>query len=104
MNFVRSINDREGKIPRAISGALNRFFGKHPLCAEGCIIRESYLSNPVTLIVESSILYDFLQGEYGWDVHTEFYRAFEGTGYRPEMINACVVGFYKDWRMNEKGN
>lgn len=93
MNFVKSINDNQCKIPRALSGALNRFFAKQPECVEGCVVK---MSDVPMLIVECSILYDFLQGEYGWAIHTEFYNSFRGTGYHPEMINACVVGFYKD--------
>lgn len=98
IDYVEQINDRCDLIPAKLKKALNSFFNSVEGSAEGCIIRTNWndYSASVVLIIESSIMYDYLQGEYGWSVHTKFYNAFSGTGYHPEMINSCVVGFYKD--------
>lgn len=86
----------DSKIPRKFRKALDAFFSRHPELAEGCVLRSPWDGAPIALIIESSTLYDHLQGEYGWDVHTDFHNAFKGTGYFPEMMNSCTVGFYKD--------
>ena len=64
------------------------------------------------LIIESSSLYQELN--YGcsdgvidlfesmgtpinmWQVHSDFFDAFSKTGFCAEMMNSCVVGFYKN--------
>jgi hypothetical protein len=95
-DLVKTINDFEVKLPAKLKKALNKFFNEVD-CAEGCTIRGGWDYNaPYALIIESSSLYHYLQGEYGWDVHTKFYNAFKGTGYHPDMLDSCTVGFYKD--------
>jgi hypothetical protein len=98
MNVVDNagFNDQRVSVNRQLKAALNRFFTKHPSYAEGCVIRKDFDGAPYALVVESSMLYDALQGEYGWSIHTAFYNSFNDTGFHPEMMNACVVGFYKD--------
>lgn len=98
VDHVSACNVNFHKIPAKLKKSLNNFFNEVD-CAEGCgLYKGSDLeySAPFVLIIEDSILYDYLSGEYGWSVHTKFYDAFEGTGFRPEMINSCAVGFYKD--------
>lgn len=96
IDYVESINDRDGKIPAKLKKALNKFFKNVEGAVDGCIIRTNWDGAPVALIIESSDMYSYLSGEYGWSVHTKFYNSFKGTGYSPEMMNSCVVGFYKD--------
>lgn len=98
INFVSKMNDRNAKVPAKLKIALNKFFNEVD-CAEGCIIRDTKEhgeKGSIVLIIESSILYSFLEGEYGWSVHTKFYNSFDDCGYNPEMINSCIVGFFKD--------
>jgi hypothetical protein len=95
-DFVATINDHQVKVPAKLKKALNTFFARVD-CVEGCLIRKDWDHHaPYALIIESSTLYHYLEGEYGWDVHTIFYNSFKNTGYHPEMLNSCVVGFYKD--------
>lgn len=97
-DFVAQINDRGAKVPAKLKTALNKFFNDVD-CAEGCILRsgkEQGETADIVLIIESSDLFSYLTGEYGWSVHTKFMNAFTNTGYCMEMLNSCVVGFYKD--------
>ena len=96
MNYVDEINDFNDPINNKLKGALNKFFKKYPSAVEGCILRKDWDGAPYALIIESSSLYHYLQGEYGWEAHTTFHNIFVGTGWFPEMMNSCVVGFYKD--------
>jgi len=97
-DFVKEMDDQGGRFPAKLRKALNDFFSKHPEQAEGCIARVKWDGNgDVCLIIESSQLYDELNGYgFSWDVHTAFYDSFNGCGYHPEMVNSCIVGFYKD--------
>lgn len=95
IDYVEQINDQGGKVPAKLKKALNKFFADVD-CVDGCVIRVDWDDRPISLIIESSDLYSYLSGEYGWEVHTKFHNAFDGTGYFPEMVNSCVVGFYKD--------
>jgi len=101
IDFVSTMNDRDVKIPAKLKKALNQFFNKTQTAAEGCIIRDGkshgYPHAKIVLIIESSDLYHYLQGEFGWEIHTRFYEMVsEKTtgGYQPEMINSCEIGFY----------
>lgn len=97
MNYANQMNDQGTVTPRGVSAALNKFFRKHPEMAEGCIIRNEWDGCRCMLIIESSQLYYELNGyASNWDAHTDFYEAFEGSGWFPEPINSCQVGFYKD--------
>jgi len=96
MNYVNQINDQRTVTPRAVSSCFNKFFKKHPDLVDGCIIRNDWDSYKCMLIIESSDLYHYMQGSYGWEIHADFYNAFEGSGWYPEMINSCQIGFYKD--------
>lgn len=96
-NFVNKMNDQGTVTPRKVSATLNAFFKKYPDYADGCIIRNDWDGYKCMLIIESSLMYSALMGEYGWGVHDDFYTSFEGTGWHPEMINSCQVGFYKDY-------
>lgn len=96
MKATDIINDQSVTINPKLKTALNRFFKEYDSCLEFCILRKDWDGAPYALIIEESDLYYHLQGEYGWTIHTAFHEAFKGTGYHPEMINSCVVGFYKD--------
>ncbi len=96
MSAVDTINEDKEPINRKLKAALNKFFKQYPNSVEGCILKKDWERADYALIIESSDLYHYLQGEYGWDVHTAFHNAFDGTGFFPEMQNSCVVGFYKD--------
>jgi hypothetical protein len=95
IDYVEKMMDQGGKVPAKLKKALNKFFSEVD-CSEGCIIRVNWDGHPICLIFESSDLYSYLSGEFGWGVHTKFHDAFAGTGYYPEMVNSCVVSFYKD--------
>lgn len=94
MDFVSQINDQNARINPSLKKALNKFF-KEVDCVEGCILRRDWDGRPYTLIIESSYLYDYLSGEFGWSIHDKFFKSFEKCDYSPEMVNSCVVGFYK---------
>ena len=96
IDYVEQMNDWGGKVPTKLKKALNKFFNEVEGAAEGCVIRVDWDGAPVALIIESSPMYHYLEGYYGWSIHTKFHNAFGGTGYHPEMMNSCVVGFYKD--------
>jgi hypothetical protein len=95
MDFTKAMNDQRSPINPKLKKALNKFFSEVD-CASGCILRKDWEGADYALIIEESDLYYHLQGEYGWNVHTAFHKAFDGTGFFPEMQNSCVVGFYKD--------
>jgi hypothetical protein len=96
IDYVEQINDHGSRIPAKLKKALNKFFKAHEECVEGCNIRANWDGAPIALIIESSYLYNYLSGEYGWSVHTDFHKAFKNTGYFPESMNSCVIGFYKN--------
>lgn len=110
-DFVQNINTKNAKIPAKLKSALNKFFKKNEFIADGCILLKDFDRAPFALVIESSALYEELNYGGGdwiydaralglkvepWGVHTEFHNAFKNSGYAPEMINSCVVGFYKD--------
>jgi len=112
IDYVEKINDHREPINRSLKSKLNKFFKQFPHLVEGCILRKNFDRASYALILEGSDLYNELNdgiGEYAyamfeqngtkpntWAVHTAFHNAFNGSGYFPEMINSCVVGFYKD--------
>ena len=96
IDFVKQINDHNSPINPKLKKALNDFFNEFYLCVEGCILRRDWEGADYALIIESSNLYSYLSGEYGWNVHTAFHEAFDKSGFFPENINSCVVGFYKN--------
>lgn len=99
IDYIKSINDLDVKFPsktKKLITALNKFFNQYPLLVDGCLIRSNWDDVDIALIIESSTLYHYLQGEYGWEMHTKFYNSFDNTGYHPDPINDCVIGFYKD--------
>lgn len=93
---VDKMNDWGSTINGKLKTALNRFFKLYPDTAEGCVIRKDWDGYKYMLIIEESSLYYHLQGEYGWDIHTAFYNAFDNTGWHFEMVNSCQIAFYKD--------
>lgn len=93
--LIDTINDQGTPINRQLKSALNTFFNRHPDCLEGCIFRRNWEGADYALIIESSDLYSYLSGEFGWAVHTDFYETFDGTNFSVEKINSCVIGFYK---------
>lgn len=96
MDAVKIMNDQMSKINPKLKKALNKFFTEYEDCIEGCIIRKDFDGADYSLIIESSNLYRYLSGEYGWSIHTKFYEAFDGSGYFAEAKNSCVINFYKE--------
>ena len=95
-DFVAEINDFDATINGKLKTKLNSFFNKNPEYAEGCILRKDWDGAPYALIIESSMLYSALSGEFGWNTHTKFYDTFIASGWIAEPMNSCVIGFYKD--------
>lgn len=106
-DYVAEMNDKNIKVPKKLREILNKFFsdvdytggdkdfGYH----KDCVIRggdHEETGAVLCLIIESSIMYHAMQGEYGWEVHTKFHEAFVGSGYSFEMANSCVICFYED--------
>ena len=98
IDLVSNANFKCKKITPTLKKTLNSFFNQVD-CIEGCdLYKGSDLdyNAPYVLIIEESILYNYLAGEYGWDVHTKFYDAFKGSSWHAEPINSCVIGFYRN--------
>lgn len=99
IDYLTGINDWRVKVPAKLGKALNKYFSKWEYAADGCKLREgSHVGSaaPLCLIIEESSMYHYMQGEYGWEAHTDWHNAFNGTGWHPEMQNSCVICFYKD--------
>lgn len=99
-DHVKAMSQQYGaKVPAKLKSALNHFFNLHDEVVDGLIFQPGYMQGsnaPVVLIIESSFLYDYLQGDYGWAMHTAWHNQFDGSGYYPEMINSCQIAFYKE--------
>jgi hypothetical protein len=93
--LIDSINDQGCNINPKLKSALNNFFNRHPECLEGCIFRKDWEGADYALIIESSDLYSYMSGEFGWEVHTDFYETFNHSNFSVEKMNSCVIGFYK---------
>lgn len=95
IDFVEEMNDQSAKIDAKLKKTLNAFFQRHPDLARECILRRDWDGAPYALIFEGSDLYYHMQGEYGWDIHTDFNNSFDNTDFYPELQNSCTAGFYK---------
>jgi hypothetical protein len=110
--LIETINYEGEPINRKLSAAINKFFKNHKYMLEGCVWKKNFNGADYALIIESSNLYEELNYGYSdgaiyafeelgipikaWEVHTKFHEAFRNCGFHPEMMNSCVVGFYKD--------
>lgn len=94
-DYIKMISDFP--VNRKLKSALNKFFNKYDYMLDECIFRKNWEGANYALIIEGSSLFHHLNGYSGsWDIHTEFYNAFDKCGFHPEMMNSCVVAFYKD--------
>lgn len=112
MSAMDKLNVDGEKINRKFSASINRFFKQFPYLLEGCKLKKNWDRADYALIIEESPLHDELNYGYSdgaiyafeelgvhikaWEVHTAFHEAFRRCDYHPEMMNSCVVGFYKN--------
>jgi hypothetical protein len=101
IDYVSKINDNNAKVPTKLKNTLNKFFNDvgDSRSANDCIIRDGkshgYPDATIVLIIESSDMYYYISGVFGWAIHTKFMNSFKKTGFCPDMINSGIVGFYK---------
>ena len=97
MDFEDKMCDQgKERVNRSLRTTINKFFKKYPDYAESCIFRKDWDGREYTLIIEDSLMWSALNGEYGWDIYTAWHKAFDGCEYYPEMQNSCVVNFWKN--------
>lgn len=96
---MAKMNDHGLRIPAKVRAPLAKFFKRYPSYMEGCCFRDGNHEGGralICLIIESSMLYSAMSGEYGWEAHTYWHECFKGSGVFPEPANSCVICFYND--------
>ena len=99
IDYVPSINDWKVKVPAPIKKVLNKYFNKWEYAADGCHLREGSdvgSTAKICLVIEESSMYHYMQGEFGWEAHTDWHNTYtpEVMGWM-DMLRDIVLPYHR---------